>query len=224
MLERVLIIIGCILLCESSHVMADSKPFRGFNSVSQNFKRICEGLKEDHRIELFVKVARDHAERDPLCEGCRPLMRTILASCSSMVRADDTKIIKSKKKTKKSKEETPIAESDTTPQPAVSPTPVVVKAREPNTALLDELSETARIIAENTEGGERSIPAIQKLVFLLRDKSVVAPGAEAEYYDIFCEYLYAPFVELETELAGKSRKTDTEPENSQKDLGNLFDE
>lgn len=217
-------IVFIIVVSFSTHVTAESvkqRPFKGFAAFHSQFKSLCQGLEADGRLAKLLELAKAYSERDAMCESCRPLLKQFQTSCGSLVRTSK------EKSSKKKKVEEPaevVEEVSAEPTPTPTPLPYIIQ-REPSALVIDRIAQLFGKIAEDEAINIRSLPAIQKLIFILRDKNSVQPGAEAEYFDIFCEYVGAHFTGIIEEQAQKpAQASDEVPENKEKNLGDLFGE
>ena len=194
------------------------RPFKGYGSYAPDFHAICTAIADDGRLSKLLEVTKAHSERDPECDSCRPLMQQFSISCGSVIKPPKLP----KKEAKPADTEVPA--DDATPTPTATATPYP-NQREPSTVTLDRITQLFSKVAEDKDSNVRAIPGIQKLIFLLRDKHVMKPGAEADYFDELAEYMYAPFADLaETQAKSDQKTLEANPEKKEKSLGSMFDE
>lgn len=188
--------------------------FKGYGTLRGGFRAICEGLREDGRIEVIANILKSHSERDPFCGACRPLFRTFQSECNFVIGKS-----KPKRSLVKKKVEEPVEDEE-----SVEPTPmptIPVPQREPSAVLIDRVSRVFNGIADDEAINHESVDAIAKLAFLLQDKNRMK-GAEAEYFSIFVSYISAPFEGIQAVKVSPAAAEASEDKGANVDV--LFDE
>jgi len=203
-----------------------------FTKHRNEFKAICNGVKQDGRLEVFYSMLDLNSYKDEKCVACRPFLQTFASQCKPPVQREphETKKPKEAEATKAPEEgaaEPPAEEAPSEPTATPLPVPTSIsKAREPNLAVLDAVSGVfSKMADENKEAPELEdvLKAINRYTAVL-----LAPEgktkAEQEYFDIVAEYSNRPFEALQKSL---EKKKSAQPEfdsgpSKQKKLEDLF--
>lgn len=198
-------------------------PFKGYSSLTPQFRSLCDAMHEDGRGDFLVQSAAAYSERDIGCEACRPLMKTIMQSCKRYA----PKVKPTPKGHATAHEEAPaeaVPEGEAPPPPTPTPTPTPVPGpnREPSPLVLDRAVRLFTAIAEDKLISEKSIPAIYRLFFILTDPSRTTPG-QREYFDILQSYVLPIFEAKKKDSAKQHEASPKEMKKSSEHLQSLFE-
>ena len=146
------------------------KKFPGYNQYGGEFRKWCDGMREDGRgDEVWYFALSMSNEDDAECPACKPFFKTLSASC------------KEKKKR---------AVPRKAGEPEVTPTPLL-RQREPHIKVIRIVAETFADLAEEGRAADTYL-AVKKLAQFLENAEGKRKGA-AEYYAIVAPHLFAAF-------------------------------
>ena len=196
-------------------------PFKGYGKQANQFKKLCEAIAADDRLDFLVSTAKQFSDRDPACEACRNFMQSFTTNCKT-VSSTTVKIEKSKKESKTESEHT----EDVTP----TPTPVPkVSQREPSALVIDRAVRLFDNIASDDDLRDKTLQAVNKLKFVMQDKNR-STQASREYYDNLFTYIYEVFEQYSSNKSKNKQNSDIseqmQPTEDQKNqhLESLFDQ
>lgn len=195
-------------------------PFKGYGRYQKKFVSLCEAMQEDGRLEYLVSTARAFSERDITCEACRPLYQTFTSSCGRIVLASQ---ISQNVPTSKSKKKATQTELPEVNHELVTPTKIpYALQREPSALVIDRATRLFADIAEDKDLLAKTKQALDKLSFIMLDKSRTTVRSR-EYYTQFFSYIM-PFFE-EKEIKGEKSLgiTPLDPKQKTKKLDSMFD-
>jgi hypothetical protein len=195
-------------------------PFKGYGKQASQFKKLCEAIAADDRLEFLVSSAKQFSDRDPACEACRNFMQSFTNNCKTL--STSAKPEKSKKETKSA------SENPEEIQPTPTAVPKVAQ-REPSALVIDRAVRLFDNIASDDDLRDKTLQAVNKLKFVLLDKNR-STVASREYYDNLFTYIYEVFEQYSSKKANSSSDEDLarqlEPSEDQKNqhLESLFDQ
>lgn len=208
-------------------------PFKGYGKQGTQFKKLCEAIKADDRLEILVDSAKEFSDRDPACEACRNFMQSFTNNCKSL---GTIKVEKTKKDSVH--KEIPVDEIEATNEDestdqAVHPTPTPVPnlaQREPSALVIDRAVRLFEGIASDEDLRDKTLQALNKLKFVIMDKNR-STQASREYYENLFTYIYSIFQQYEssnnkssTDQSSSSDQPEVDTQKKSQHLESLFDQ
>jgi hypothetical protein len=193
-----------------------------FRAQESLMRRICKQMEEDGRRAEWLAILERTIDTSPEAKGA---WRNLLKSWSTNCRLV-TKPTPKPKKRSATDEESESMEGD---DGAAVPTAVPVKPRAltPGTELLELASEWSVSTSTSMSGIPEVGDAIRSMLHLLRpvQRPKKGPTVEMEpgariYFDIFAEYLTAPWARMFAEEERKARRENA----GSADVNDLFDD
>ena len=189
-------------------------PFRGYGKFFSNIKKFCEAMAEDGRADFFSSTAKEFSDRDVACDACRPLFQAFAQNCAA--KKFEVRVKGKSLRAVSSSEDGEEKKSTAAPVP----TPFLLQ-REPSALCLDRGVRLFSDISEDEILAQKTKVALQKLFFILDDKSR-GTTATREYFSTLSGFILPLFSQAN---AYKENHTSTsEVKASHEQLGSLFDE
>lgn len=159
-----------------------ARSFRGFGRYERQFRDLFRFVALDGRAEKFQELMEVNTARDQECLACRPLFKSLAStSKSALVRAKS-------------------AAGD-------SGANGFARQREPRLEVLSSLLLVFREIKSDDEIKELSLPAIRRLIRVLREEKSFS-AAEREYFGYLADAIDRIFFEQSGGAANGNKKKD----------------
>ena len=169
-----------------------------FTRFRTELRRLCDAVTKDGRRGDFYAFLSERTSRDDECPACMPFFKEFSNAC----RPKEKHV-----------------------RPGGTPEPETARQREPNIEAIEATSLAFSRIAGEDKYLHLIMPAIEKLLVLMRSPEGKSPGAR-DYFVVLAEYANAPFLPYAQSLDVERRRLTPgaeEPTKKKEELDNLFE-